>query len=144
MNADDVIAKLGLQAHPEGGWFKETYRHLREDGGRGALTSIHYLLKAGEKSHWHRVTDADEVWNFHAGSPLVLRVADTDGTVAVHRLGADLEAGCVPQAVVPAGYWQAAETEGGWALVGCTVAPAFEFSSFEMAPPNWTPGASLD
>ncbi|MGE5506854.1 MAG: cupin domain-containing protein [Actinomycetota bacterium] len=137
MTADEAIARLGLAPHPEGGHYAETYRHLPPGGGRGACTSIHYLLKAGERSHWHRV-DAVEVWNFHAGETLLLKIAQ-GGQVREVRLGADLAAGEVPQAVVPPGAWQAARPLGAWSLVGCTVAPAFEFAGFELAPPGWEP-----
>lgn len=143
MTADEIIRELGLQPHPEGGWFQEVYRHADPSGGRGTVTSIYYLLKAGERSHWHRVTDAEEIWNFHAGDSLLLRVAPPDGAVAIHRLGAELAAGERPQATVPAGWWQAAEPTGAWSLVGCAVAPAFDFAGFEMAPPGWEPGQPL-
>jgi hypothetical protein len=138
--ADAVIAALGLEPHPEGGHFREVYRHAPADGGRGDCTSIYYLLRAGERSAWHRVTDAVEVWQFHAGDPLALAIS-TDGTnVEIHLLGVDLAGGARPQAVVPAGAWQSAESRGDWTLVGCTVAPAFLFESFEMAPDGWEPG----
>lgn len=144
MTAEDIIKLLDLQAHPEGGWFKEVHRHTGPDGVRGVVTSIYYLLQAGERSHWHRVTDAEEVWNYHAGGSLLLRIAPPDGPVTVHRLGADLAAGQRPQATVPTGWWQSAEPEGDWTLVGCTVAPAFDFAGFEMAPPGWEPGRPID
>jgi predicted cupin superfamily sugar epimerase len=140
MTPDQVIERLGLAPHPEGGHYAETYRHQPPGGGRGACTSIHYLLKAGERSHWHRV-DAAEVWNFHAGEALRLRISDDGHRVRVVRLGPDIAAGEVPQAVVPPGAWQAAEPLGAWTLVGCTVAPAFEFAGFELAPPGWEPTA---
>lgn len=147
MTAEEVIRQLGLQAHPEGGWFREVYRHAGPDGGRGLITSIYYLLQAGERSHWHRVKDAEEVWNFHAGDPLILRIAPPDAAsadaVTEHRLGTDLSAGCLPQATVPTGWWQSAESAGAWTLVGCAVAPAFDFAGFEMAPPGWRPGRPL-
>lgn len=133
----DIVARLGLRPHPEGGHYVETYRHGPEDGGRGACTAIYYLLARGERSHWHRV-DAVEVWNFHAGDPLRLTIHENGATRRI-VLGADLAAGQVPQAVVPAHAWQAAEPTGAWSLVGCIVAPAFEFAGFEMAPPGWTP-----
>ncbi|MBC7951744.1 MAG: cupin domain-containing protein [Rhodospirillaceae bacterium] len=137
MSADAIIARLGLAPHPEGGHYAETYRHSAEGGARGACTAIYYLLKAGERSHWHRV-DAVEVWNFHAGAPLRLKIAE-GGQVRELVLGADVLAGQVPQAVVPAHAWQAAEAMDGWSLVGCIVAPAFAFAGFEMAPPGWQP-----
>lgn len=139
MTAAEVVARLGLKPHPEGGHYVETYRHSPQGGGRGACTAIYYLLAAGERSHWHRV-DADEVWHFYGGRPLALRISEDGRTVRELVLGADLAAGQVPQAVVPAGAWQAAEPLGDWALVGCTVAPAFDFAGFELAAPGWAPG----
>jgi predicted cupin superfamily sugar epimerase len=135
-NAEEVIRLLGLTPHPEGGFYAETFRPAGAGGGRGASTAIYYLLREGEVSAWHRVRDADEVWHHYSGAPLELRIERE--TV---RLGSDLLAGERPQAVVPAGAWQTARALGGWALVGCTVAPAFQFSSFEMAPAGWEPGA---
>jgi uncharacterized protein len=136
--AEEIIATLGMQRHPEGGWFVETFRD-GNGAGRAASTAIYYLLQAGERSHWHRVRDAAEVWHFYAGDPLLLRISDGK-TVEEIRLGTDLAAGERPQGVVPADAWQSAEPLGGYALVGCTVAPGFEFSSFEMAEPGWEPG----
>jgi uncharacterized protein len=134
VDAEEIIGRLGLEPHPEGGWFRETWRHEPGDGSRGAGTAIHFLLKAGERSHWHRV-DADELWLFHLGDPLRLRVhPDPD-----HVLGVDLGAGQEPQVRVPAGAWQAAEPLGAFTLVSCTVAPAFTFDGFELAPPGWSP-----
>ncbi len=134
MNAEDVIRTLGLRAHPEGGFYKEIYR--AESEGRSAVTSIYFLLDSSRDSHWHRI-DASEIWYFHGGSPLELRVFDGE-----HRsflLGADLVAGERPQAVVPPNAWQAARTLGDWTLVGCAVGPGFDFSTFELAPPDWIP-----
>ena len=136
-SADDIIAKLGLQPHPEGGHFRETFRDSQTDG-RAHSTAILYLLKAGERSHWHRV-DAAEVWHWHGGAPLELLQSAGAGAIARHLLGGDVMAGEVPQAVVPAGIWQSARSLGGWTLVGCTVAPGFEFAGFEMAPAGWEP-----
>ncbi len=136
--AEEIIAALGMQRHPEGGWYAETFRD-GDGNNRGASTAIYYLLQAGERSHWHRVRDAAEVWHFYAGDPLLLRISD-GMTVEEIRLGTDLAAGERPQAVVPANAWQAAEPLGAFTLVGCTVAPGFEFSSFEMAEPGWKPG----
>lgn len=135
-----IIETLGLQPHPEGGWYAETWRHRPGDGGRGAGTAIYYLLTAGQRSHWHRI-DATEIWHFYAGEPLTLRIHGGDGpeaTVAV-TLGADVASGQRPQAVVPAGAWQSAEPDGAWTLVGCTVSPGFVFETFELAPPDWSP-----
>ena len=139
MDADEVIAALGLRPHPEGGWFTETWREPAAPGERSLSTAIYYLLRAGERSHWHRV-DATEVWHYYAGDPLVLEVAQTDGPPRRHSLGADLEANQRPQVVVPKGAWQQARPLGGWTLVGCTVAPGFRFEGLELAPPRWTPG----
>lgn len=135
--ADDIIAALGLAPHPEGGWYRETFR--ADGDGRSAVTAIYFLLKAGEASHWHRV-DADELWCWHAGSPLLLGIAPVDGPADWHCLGPDILAGAAPQLVVPAGQWQAARADAGWALVSCIVAPGFEFAGFTLAPPGWEPG----
>ena len=129
---DDVIAALGLEPHPEGGWFRETWREP-------ATTAIFYLLRAGERSHWHRV-DATEIWHFYGGDPLELSVSADGRQVDRHVLGPDLATGQRPQLVVPAGAWQAARPLGAWTLAGCTVAPAFQFSGFELAEPDWEPG----
>ena len=137
MTAEEVVQLLGLLPHPEGGAYREAFRAPAPDGGRGASTAIYYLLRAGELSAWHRV-DADEVWHHYAGAPLELSWSDGGGR-SVLRLGKDLAAGERPQAVVPAGVWQSARSLGEWTLVGCTVAPAFQFSGFEMAPPGWEP-----
>jgi uncharacterized protein len=138
-DAAAVIAALRLRAHPEGGWFTETWRAPSVDGARPASSAILYLLVAGERSHWHRV-DADEVWQFAAGEPLELRTwTEGEPEVAVHRLGADVIGGDEPQVVVPAGTWQAAHPLGAWTLVGCIVAPAFHFDGFELAAPEWEP-----
>jgi predicted cupin superfamily sugar epimerase len=132
-DADAVIARLGLRPHPEGGHFVETYRHSAKDGARGACTAIYYLLKAGERSHWHRV-DAAEIWTWHAGAPLRLKLEKCEII-----LGGDVLAGESPQAVVPPDAWQAAEPLGDWVLVTCVVAPAFDFAGFEMAASDWNP-----
>ncbi len=138
LTAAEVIARLDLAPHPEGGHFRETFRDSRCDAqGRAASTAIYFLLARGERSHWHRI-DAVETWHFYAGDPLTLQIADASGLRAV-RLGPDLAAGEIPQAVVPARAWQAAESLGEWTLVGCTVAPGFVFAAFELAPPGWSP-----
>lgn len=135
--AEAIIAELGLQPHPEGGWYRETWAGP-DVAGRAVGTAIYFLLKAGERSHWHRV-DAGEVWLWHAGATLDLLLAETEaGPMTVHRLGADVLAGERPQAVVPAGWWQAAEARDGWALVSCCVAPGFRFEGFELAPAGFT------
>ena len=133
-----IVERLGLQPHPEGGWYAETWRDPGRPGQRGAGTAIYYLLAAGQRSHWHRV-DATEAWHFYAGEPLRLHVHAGGGPTADVLLGPDLAAGQSPQAVVPAGAWQAAEPTGAWALVGCTVSPAFTFDGFELAPSGWSP-----
>jgi predicted cupin superfamily sugar epimerase len=139
LSAAEIIARLQLAPHPEGGHFRETFRDSRCDAhGRSASTAIYFLLARGERSHWHRV-DAVETWHYYAGDALTLRIADAHG-VRVVRLGADLTADEVPQAIVPAHAWQAAESTGDWTLVGCTVAPGFEYAHFELAPRGWTPG----
>ena len=136
--APDIIARLGLKPHPEGGHYRETFRDSRRDaGGRAFSTAIYFLLAQGERSHWHRI-DAIEVWHYYAGGALSLQIADDDGQRAV-KLGPDLAAGEQPQAIVPAHAWQAAESTGDWTLVGCTVAPGFDFAKFEMAPKGWEP-----
>ena len=136
-----IIEELGLRPHPEGGWYAETWRESTADEtARPASTAIYYLLRQSERSHWHRV-DATEMWHFYAGDPLELSVAPDDGgPVEACRLGPNVAAGERPQVVVPTGWWQAARSLGEWTLVGCTVAPGFEFSGFELAPEGWSPG----
>jgi uncharacterized protein len=137
--ADEVIRELGLSPHPEGGWYRESFRDTAASSdGRARSTAIHFLLKAGETSHWHRI-DAIEIWLWHAGAPLALSIStDGEGT-QTHRLGVDIAEGERPQAVVPAHAWQSAKSLGSWTLVSCVVAPGFEFSAFELAPPDWKP-----
>src|SRR6185295_3674850 len=138
LSADDVIRLLDLKPHPEGGHFRETFRDPHTiERERAASTAIYFLLKRGERSHWHRV-DAAEAWHWYAGGALMLRQSSGGETSAI-RLGPDLASGERPQAVVPAQAWQAAESLGDWTLCGCTVAPGFEFAAFELAPPGWTP-----
>jgi uncharacterized protein len=140
LTAADVIRLLDLKPHPEGGHFRETFRDERAiEGGRAASTAIYFLLARGERSHWHRV-DAAEIWHWHAGAPLELEIAPAGGQRQRVALGCDLAAGERPQAVVPAHAWQAARSLGDWTLVGCTVAPGFEFAKFELAPEGWRPG----
>ena len=137
--AADIIRLLELKPHPEGGHFRETFRDPQQiGGGRAASTAIYFLLARGERSHWHLV-DAAEVWHFHAGAPLMLEIAPASGGRARITLGVDLAAGEQPQAVVPAFAWQAAHSLGDWTLVGCTVAPGFDFAKFELAPKGWEP-----
>ena len=137
MTAEGIIAALGLVPHPEGGWYRQTWAAGAAAGARPAGTAILFLLAEGERSHWHRV-DATEIWHFHAGAPLALSMAASDtGPAVAHRLGPDLMTGEMPQLIVPAGYWQAARSQGAWTLVGCTVSPGFTFDGFEMAPPGF-------
>jgi hypothetical protein len=133
VTADDIIAELGLAPHPEGGWYRQTW--VAEGEGRASGTCIYFLLQKGERSHWHRV-DAVEIWHFYAGAPLILRMAEADRAQAM-ILGPHLEKGERPQWVVPANWWQSAETTGDWTLVGCTVSPGFRFEGFELAPPGF-------
>ena len=136
--AAGVIAALGLQPHPEGGHYRETFRDPRMVAGRSVGSAIYYLLDVGEVSAWHRV-DAAEIWHWHAGAPLVITVSPNGHDAAAHHLGPDVVRGQRPQLVVPEGHWQTATSLGAWTLVGCTVSPAFDFSGFEMAPPDWRP-----
>jgi len=137
--AADIIARLELRPHPEGGHYRETFRDGCTDAhGRAASTAIYFLLARGERSHWHRI-DAAEVWHFYAGAPLTLQIANDGCAPHTVTLGPDIAAGQRPQAIVPAGAWQSAESDGDWTLVGCTVAPAFEFAQFELAPRDWQP-----
>jgi len=141
-SATDVIARLELRPHPEGGHYRETFRDSRTDaGGRALSTAIYFLLARGERSHWHRI-DAVEIWHYYAGDPLTLRIAHDGGVQHTIRLGPDAAADQRPQAIVPAQAWQAAESNGDWTLVGCTVAPGFDFSTFELAPKGWSPAIS--
>jgi uncharacterized protein len=140
LSASEIIRLLSLKPHPEGGHYLETWRDPPING-RAASTAIYYLLARGERSHWHRV-DATEVWHYYAGSTLRLETATSDhGPVERIALGPNFAAGERPQAVVPANAWQAAESLGDWTLVGCTVAPGFEFAGFDLAPIDWAPGA---
>jgi uncharacterized protein len=143
MTADDVIRLLGLEPHPEGGHYRETFRDTAAAGAganRAASTAIYFLLRAGEISRWHKV-DAAEAWHWYAGAALLLGIVE-DGQRREVRLGTNLVAGEWPQAVVPAHAWQQAQSLGAWTLAGCTVAPGFEFAGFEMAPAGWEPAAS--
>ncbi len=139
VTAAEIIRLLDLAPHPEGGHFRETFRAPAQDGRRGASTAIYFLLAAGEISRWHRV-DATEIWHWHAGAPLCLTLSADGRATETLTLGNDLAGGTRPQAVVPPGCWQMAESLGDWTLVGCTVAPAFEFAGFELAPDGWQPG----
>jgi predicted cupin superfamily sugar epimerase len=136
--AAKLIEKLALKPHPEGGHYRETFRDTHLIDGRPASTAILFLLARGERSHWHRI-DAVEVWHYYAGAPLKLEIVD-GAKEEIIRLGSNIHAGESPQATVPARAWQAAESLGDWTLVGCTVAPGFEFAKFELAPKGWEPG----
>jgi len=144
LTAQGIIRLLDLKPHPEGGHFRETFRDAplprvgKEKTARAASTAIYFLLSRGERSHWHRV-NAAEVWHWYAGASLVLEIAQPAGHIEYVTLGADLAGGERPQAVVPAHTWQAAHTLGDWTLVGCTVAPGFEFAGFELASKGWKP-----
>ncbi|UJW75150.1 cupin domain-containing protein [Rhizobium sp. SL42] len=143
MTAAEIIETLGMERHPEGGWYVQTFKD-DHGGARGHSTAIYYLLEAGERSHWHRVRvrDAAEVWHYYAGAPLALSWSSDGRTVDTIILGTDLLEGERPQAIIAANDWQAAESLGAYTLVGCTVAPGFDFSAFEMAPAGWTPDDS--
>lgn len=139
-----IIEKLGLAPHPEGGWYRETWRAPAPNGERSGGTAIHFLLEAGQRSHWHRV-DAAEIWLFHAGDPLRLSLApDEAGPVSHLMLGHDVARGHAVQHVIEAGIWQAAEPEpagsAGFSLISCVVVPGFEFAGFTLAPEGWAPG----
>jgi len=137
-SAAEIIARLELKPHPEGGYYRETFRDSRTDAnGRARSTAIYFLLARGERSHWHRI-DAVEIWHYYAGAPLKLSLVD-GAKEEIFRLGADIQTGEVPQVTVPACAWQAAESLGDWTLTGCTVAPGFSFKGFELAPTDWSP-----
>lgn len=138
-DARSLIEQLHLSPHPEGGWYRETWRAAAGSDGRSAGTAILFLLEAGQRSHWHRV-DASELWIYQAGTPLALHTA-AGRVVSTCRLGIDLAAGERPQQLVQPGEWQAAEADRGWCLVACVVVPGFRFEGFELAPPGWAPGA---
>ncbi|KJC60271.1 cupin [Bradyrhizobium sp. LTSPM299] len=140
LSAAEIIARLELKPHPEGGHYRETFRDTSCDAnGRARSTAIYFLLARGERSHWHRI-DAVETWHYYAGAPLTLGIADDDGQWKF-MLGPDIAVGEQPQAVVPADTWQSAESTGDWTLVGCTVAPGFAFANFELAPKGWEPSS---
>ena len=138
MTAEEIIRLLDLAPHPEGGWYRETWRAEAPDGQRAAGTAIYFLLSAEQFSHWHRV-DAAEIWHWYAGAPLVLSLSANGEDAQAVILGPELGTGQRPQHVVPAGSWQSATSLGAWTLVGCTVSPGFEFAGFELAPPDWRP-----
>ena len=140
VTTEDLIAQLNLKPHPEGGFYREIYNDSSADGVRGKISSIYYLLEKGQSAHWHRVTDADEVWLWHGGHPLALYSKLDDGPVEKTTLGLDVHKGEVPQAIIQKNYWQSASAINGWALVSCVVGPAFEFDKMEFAPRGFEPG----
>ena len=133
MTPEEMIKRLELEPHPEGGAFRETWRDHTPGGTRGTGTSIYYLLRADERSRRHRI-DATEIWHHYAGAPLELVVEPAEGGRETVLLGPDLEAGERPQVIIPPHAWQSARSLGAWTLVGCTVSPAFEFEHFEIDP----------
>jgi hypothetical protein len=139
MTPQAIIETLGLEPHPEGGWYRETWRADSPPGERACATAIFFLLEPGQTAHWHRV-DAAELWLWHAGQTLTLSLSPGEnGPVSTVTLGPDVTAGHVPQALVPPGQWQMAMPDEGWTLVSCVVSPGFEFSGWEMAPRDWEP-----
>lgn len=139
MSAQDIIEKLNLSPHPEGGWYRQTWL-AQASGDRPSGSAIYYLLEEGQRSHWHRI-DSTEIWHFHAGAPLILSTSALEtGPIVETTLGPDILAGHQAQAIVPVQHWQAARSTGDWSLVGCTVSPAFSFDGFHMAPDGWAPG----
>lgn len=137
--AQEIIKRLELAPHPEGGWYRETWRAESAVGERAAGTAIYYLLEKGQRSHWHRI-DAAEIWHFYDGAPLELILSQDGAASSVQKLGADFEESEAPQIIVPPDCWQAARSLGDWTLVGCTVSPGIEFGKFELAPEGWAPG----
>lgn len=135
VTSDEIIRELHMQPHPEGGHYVQIHEDLQGVDGRPVCTSIYFLLRASEVSHWHRI-DATEVWAHHAGDALELSIWE-GGEVRRLRLGPDLLNGERPQGIVPAHAWQSARPLGEWTLVGCVVAPGFRFSGFELAPEGW-------
>ena len=140
MRVEDIVAILDLAPHPEGGWYRETFRDIDGPDGRSRSTAIYYLLPQGQKSHWHRV-DAVECWHHYDGAPLKLSLAQEGSPAFDIILGADISAGQRPQLIVPVGWWQSAEPMGEWTLCGCTVVPGFEFEGFEMAAEGFEPSS---
>ena len=139
VSASAIIRELQLEPHPEGGFYRQTFKD-GDASERGASTAIYYLLEKGQSSHWHRVTDASEVWHYYVGAPLLLHLSLDGKGIETIRLGPSVLDGDRPQAVVPVNGWQSAESLGEFTLVGCTVSPGFTFESFVMAEPGWTPG----
>lgn len=138
VDAKNIIAALQLEPHPEGGWYRETWRAEADVDGRATGTAIYYLLEADQFSHWHKV-DATEIWHWYAGAPLSLTMSPDGHDAEARLLGPEFAVGQRPQLIVPAGWWQCATSLGAFTLVGATVSPGFEFAGFELAPPNWRP-----
>lgn len=136
--AKEIITRLRMEPHPEGGWWAQSYREPDPAGGRPLSTAIYYLLDVGETSSWHRL-DGVEIWHWYAGAPLVLTMSANGHDAAAFRLGPDVLGGEQPQLVVPAGHWQTATSLGAWTLAGCTMAPGYHEAGFELAPPDWRP-----
>jgi uncharacterized protein len=135
MTLDEIIHRLKLIPHPEGGYFRETYRSVIEaktDPQRSASTAIYYLLLKNQQSAWHRVL-YDEIYHFYCGSPLEVLLIDRNGLQKKHILGCDVLSGAEPQLIIPGGTWQSARCTGEFSLIGCTVSPGFDFADFEMA-----------
>ena len=132
-SVEEIIALLELERHPEGGWYRQTFEDTPQAGERAQSTAIYYLLEGHDLSSWHRV-DAAEVWHWYAGAPLKLRLSHEGKSIDEYTMGPKLIVGPRPQVVVPRHCWQTARSIGDWTLVGCTVAPGFRFSGFEMAP----------
>lgn len=139
MDPREIIDRLGLEPHPEGGWYRETWRAEAPAGGRAAGTAIYYLLEAGQVSRWHRV-DAAEIWHWYAGAALELTLSPDGTGRESRRLGPNIATGERPQILVPPDCWQSARPLGHYTLAGCTVSPGFEFAGFELAPGGWEPG----
>ena len=132
----DIIHTLALEPHPEGGYYRRTYKNtngpsVEEGENRGYATAIYYLAEGETFSSWHK-TDGDELWFWHAGAPLTLEVKEIDGSVSKKRLGSDFTAGEQPQQLAPKNQWQRAKSDGEWTLVSCSVSPGFLFETFEM------------
>jgi hypothetical protein len=146
MTATELIRTLNLAPHPEGGWYRETYRSSAEPGQRRAATAVYYVIQPGERSRWNRV-DADEMWLWHAGDPLDLMIAESDSaTPRTVRLGGQVGEGEQPQVIIPKRQWQSAapvaDGRAGYTFLSCIVAPAFDFAGYELAEPGWSPGTA--
>ncbi|MSR41860.1 MAG: cupin domain-containing protein [Phycisphaerales bacterium] len=142
-SAEEICRALELQPHPEGGFYRETWRESASGGARGAGTAIYFLLSSGVINRWHRV-DAAEIWHFYAGAPLLLSIAREGEAAYSQTLGNAIMQGERPQLEVPANAWQRAQTLGAWTLVGCTVSPAFLFDKLEIARDGDIDGSALN